>query len=865
VYQYILPAISIFGFGLFWRSILTRFIIISASSKLDIYLESFLFGTLSTTLLLIVFGGLGYFIETSLTIYTIGLFSLLVGLLRMNKKTLNLQFFKRWNIYQWALFGILLVYFIDAMISPLRGWDALQFYLPNARIYVLDNRFTLGTNPLTFYPMFKPPLTSILFGYSFAVVGEFHLQVFPLFYMSLIPYVCIKIANLLFEDQRIGYFAAILLSTMTFSFQILLEFYYYQEIFLTLFVNTSFYYYLKFRASGDRYHLILAMVSIVLSALAKLSGIIVFPFMALIFREFIHRYFSAFGVFLATLFLTYKAAVDIYIGTALVVFGIGMYIIWSLIRHEDNLPQLELKDQLIFLSPGIAGSILGFIGFAFLAFTSGSLDFWARYIFKGKSSSIQWYFPEVKMPESTIWFEYTAQSSFYAAIFFLFTGMIFVSGWMFYKIWGMWKMEMIYPFLNRWIWMFFIIWLTYFSANSSSRYLSFILIPISIVTSKGMLEFARVVKIITRWEFNDSVVIWFNGILPFFYHYPTVPFEYVLETHALRLYHHHLYQYKLLLYAIAFFLIGIALLKLADRLRTQRYQKILAILMVFMVLLPTILAYMVSDFSTEKIQTGLFHHTRTEMNMIVDYLNSQGMSKDDLIMTIDTPGLAFRTGVPSYDLMMPILDASIFDGIDPGNANTLLQTWKVNNLKFFLYPRAGQLRYEFLDNRYGLSNVLSEPVFNDRIFKPVFNTSDYTIFSYSYSSPLIGLLSMGITDGLSNISLMGENGVDRVLSSDSQLMFHFTGTDIMVSGSLPREIKINLGVDSYNFTVTEESDLFVRLPILGTHPATWSSISIQYVYGNTAVNVDELHSDSLLSVSGDSVLVGRGFGITHTP
>ncbi len=871
MYQFVLPALSIVGVGILLRNLLIMVVEEPESNNYDKYLDTLLLGTLLVNLLLIILGLLldDVFVLTARLLYITGLLSLLFNGIRYIKSgKVDLKTYRNWNSYQWALLGVMLTYVFYAFISPIRGWDSLQFYFPNARFYVESDGFSLGTNPLTFYPMFKPPLVSILFAYSFANVGEFYLELLPWFYMILIPYVTIKTARILYDDERVGYFAAVLMGTMVFSFHILLESYYFQEIPLTLFVSAAIYYYLQYRRTSLRYYLVMAEVAIVLSALTKLSGIILFPFMALIFRDFIHRYISALGVMVITLFLTYKSAVDIYIGTSVFVLAVGIYMTYSVLRREDHIPEISQRDQLLFLSPGIAGFVLGVIGFIYLAFTSGSLDFWTAYIFRGKTSSIRWEYPTVDNPAETIWFQYSAQTSFTAAIFFLFTGMIFVSAWILYKIWGAYSVEFTQPFLNRWIWIFFIIWLTYFSYRSSSRYLSFILVPLSIVTAKGIIDFGEYFKHRTGWEFDVSVLMWYNAILPFFYYYPTVPLEFVTLYHSLRLYYHHLYQFRLVLYAIAFLVIGIGVLKIADDYTKKgkglRFNQVMAGLTVFMFVLPGILAYSVTGFSTYRIQTELFHHTRAEMNTLVEHLNSLGLDNDDLLISVDTAGVPYRTGIPTYDLIMPFLDKSMFDGVDPHDINEVLSTLQKNNLRYFLYPKAGQARYSWLDQKFGVSYWLSEPVFNSRIYSSEFNTSEYDVLQFNYNQSFSGLLSIGITDGKVNSSLMGYQEIDRVYSLNSNISLHFAGLDVEVNGSAVDRISFVVdNGETFNYSVAGTKDLYTFIPVTSLNSA--SSVTVIFSYGGIDMVVDQYSIRPGTIVLDSVYTINRGTGIFREP
>ena len=99
----------------------------------------------------------GYYFLAQLTLlyYTITITSSVNPSSIFNSKNLNLNSRKReLQLFLILLFGIIFLNFL----YPIRGWDALQYYFPNALFYYLQDDIPSKINPFSLYPTHKPPV-----------------------------------------------------------------------------------------------------------------------------------------------------------------------------------------------------------------------------------------------------------------------------------------------------------------------------------------------------------------------------------------------------------------------------------------------------------------------------------------------------------------------------------------------------------------------------------------------------------------------------------------------------------------------------------------------------------------------------------
>ena len=64
------------------------------------------------------------------------------------------------SLYSLLIILLLLGHFFLLLTSPIRGWDALNYYFPNALYYFFQDNIVIGYNPLNLFPLFKPPLNT---------------------------------------------------------------------------------------------------------------------------------------------------------------------------------------------------------------------------------------------------------------------------------------------------------------------------------------------------------------------------------------------------------------------------------------------------------------------------------------------------------------------------------------------------------------------------------------------------------------------------------------------------------------------------------------------------------------------------------
>ena len=128
-------------------------------------------------------------------------------------KNLNYKNIDNSNNYKFVLviFIIALItYFFHAAILPLRGYDALFMYFPNAILFSQINSIP-PFNPLNFFPVIKEPLNALLYTYSIKLVNNISVDVVILAVIFLWAIVTYKLTLVFFpEKYSLAYLSALM-------------------------------------------------------------------------------------------------------------------------------------------------------------------------------------------------------------------------------------------------------------------------------------------------------------------------------------------------------------------------------------------------------------------------------------------------------------------------------------------------------------------------------------------------------------------------------------------------------------------------------------------------------------------------------
>ncbi|MCK4973320.1 MAG: phospholipid carrier-dependent glycosyltransferase, partial [Candidatus Heimdallarchaeota archaeon] len=292
----ILPIVSILGMGFLIVDVFKKKImkINSSDSLIDYFIESLLFGTIFLVVPMLIISiiadkiGNTTILERFVYVYlAVALAYLIFKIYLWVRRKLPTIVLKEKKIPQGlevllqVIIGLMIFFFIlQGLVYPLRGWDFLHFYLPNSfRIYLTGQ---LGViNELNFMPQFKPPVNILLYAYGFFVTQSEMIQLIPLLFLTGTVFLCYKIAKFEGLTKKSSLLSSIALLATPFTFFLIYEFQYYQEIYITFFTTATYFFFRKFLKSENSknqfYNALLASLALSGCVLSKVSGFVI-PF-----------------------------------------------------------------------------------------------------------------------------------------------------------------------------------------------------------------------------------------------------------------------------------------------------------------------------------------------------------------------------------------------------------------------------------------------------------------------------------------------------------------------------------------------------------------------------------------------------------
>ena len=148
-------------------------------------------------------------------------------------------------------------YLFIQIILPLRGFDALYYYLPETEIFYQSNRIT-EYNYLSFQPVIKSPLNVLLYVYFLYTTGSYEIHLVPFIFLLGIVFVVYDFAIEFFQDESIAQTSVIITLTLPFIYWLLNYWAFYQDLYLCFFFSLTCYFCWKWYKnpnSGQKRHL----------------------------------------------------------------------------------------------------------------------------------------------------------------------------------------------------------------------------------------------------------------------------------------------------------------------------------------------------------------------------------------------------------------------------------------------------------------------------------------------------------------------------------------------------------------------------------------------------------------------------------
>jgi hypothetical protein len=591
---------------------------------------------------------------------------------------------------QIVVITLLVGYAIMNLFMPERGWDALHFYFPHAIYYYLEDGIPTDPNYYSFLPAFKPPVNVLLMTFGIYITGGFYYQLLPVLFIFGITFIVQEYASELGFSRIIGNMSAIFFLTIPSTYFMIRIFAYYQELAITFFFSLSLLYMLKYQNNTDpkyrNYYLIVLSTSLALTPLSKESGIVIF-FMFLLFFKFNNRILNQFVkptiISSVLLFLIVRNLPNTYYLTLLVAFLLSIYLVYLCIRYKD-----ETTNNTAIIIPILIGLIISIIWLQHIRQIESSAESLFDTYFAFQTLSMLTTFSEISFIEM-VYIENAHRVTWVTTAFVIILGNQFNGMIAIFKLLGFYtlhkrglngtnQIKLLHPLI--WLLAFYIFWLSYHS-TTSTRYLSVILVPLSIITIIG-IKYAseQLINVLENRTSSLSTTdlyryVGLSMLFPLIFntlqYYPIIPFELLpLEFHS-RYYLFHKNWPVLILYNLFIFLIYISIIRvLKDRrqlltkiksfslfeIRQMSYKQILSIILLFFILTGHVFVelelYALNRFDTDRYAGTFVYEQRTAVQELYNAINSLNIELDEITIGVNIPGMGYFINRPFIDLML---------------------------------------------------------------------------------------------------------------------------------------------------------------------------------------------------------------------
>ncbi len=900
----ILPIISILAVGSLEVDLLKKWIlkIKTSDSLLEYLLESLILGTISLIIPMLAVGILADRIDSSRILerfvyiyFAVGLAYLVFKVymwIRRKLPSIVLSERKKLakSVETLLLIVVLLMIFfytLQGLIYPLRGWDFLHFYLPNSfRVYITGQ---LGEiNELNFYPQFKPPLNVLLYSFVFYVTQSEMLHLVPLMYLAGTAFLCYKIARFEGFTKRNGLIASIAFLATPFVFFLVYEFQYYQETYVMFFTTAAFYFFRRFfkeeKTKNKLYLALLVSLSLSGCILSKVSGFII-PIVL-----FVAMPSDKIGKILRVLIITgfsvqliRKSIFDIYLGTGILIGLLSIYCIYLVFKSKTL--QFSIKRW-------------GFIsGIYFLPLAIGIL--WGLYILtipgvrdilfdlyvnvQYNQISLKW--PGIALPATETYLENAHTATFISSSFSILIATMFAGTWAIFKIIGLVKSNNKHNELLLWVVFFFVFWQGFF-AKGSIRYMSPIIVPLTIVFVVGLVSLIDFFNKRDGKDRDGFLAIIFIIASAYLSLYPIMPFEIISEDFHLRWYLAHYKIGSLIGYIILFTLFTIFLIWKEKEMKFSfsqiyskkfNYRKILSGFLIFILFFvpfgaqAALLIYV--KFDLNAFQSEYCYYTRADYMELVDAINRLGFSDDQVVLTINTPGLEYYASQPVIDMFMLSLikDSGLGNTTFPlsvKNVTKMLGFFETYNVAIFVTLNTTNDWYPAFLVEYYWHYFIYRFLYTNLYFDLRFTNSEYIMFTLNSYEPFIGPVDIQIVGGTDKESLLASNPNSVQVNANTSTidaLLDLTG----VPSTQPVNVSIETGYTTLsNSTLSTETifyselkpviEEFTRVHLLSLPLETTliSYIDISIVYEDYFGIIEEINY-SLSPMFGSSVNITR--------
>ena len=649
---------------------------------------------------------------------------------------------------------ILLSYTIISLLYTFRGWDALHFYLPHARVFYFTNDIP-AISPYNFLPIFKPPLNSLLYTYALYVTKEDSFVFYSIFILILTALTLYRLAFELFQSKRKAISSVLFFITSPLTWFLIYEWAYYQDLYIMAFYTMAFYFDLRLiqGKENEKLNATIAGLSLALAGLSKISGYAL-PLLILLSAPSnrIGKILRIIVLTFMTLFLARKAGYDIYIGVSVVIILFGLYLAYLIFTQQET-KNLSLTTLSLELIPWLLVAVYWL--YDRIKTTPGTRSFLEDMYVYINDDKWNYSFPEINIPEAETYIENAMKASFGSAVLVIFIGSIFALPWALPKIVGIFKREKDegeWDMIRIWLIGFYIIWLAYFSFTST-RYLSVILVPLALITVKG---FYFLHAKLTEGRDPSLLVEGLLLLLAFGSQYPFYPLETVSLEFHLRYYEYHRNLFRLGYYLVAFTLLIYLIIKwdnyefsLPKPRKSAAIHKGATVGVISVLLIAPIggQIYLLYDtgFDIDEFQNKWVYDARENMMDLIEAIRVSQAPNSDVIIGANVPGLEFYSSHPVIDLFYTTEFDLSKNHFARFNTTYLLEIMNEYDITLVVSLRKDHNWYESFESYILREYPIFSMVHNSDIFSYLYNNSEFELYKVNSFNTFFGVLDLGLS------------------------------------------------------------------------------------------------------------------------
>jgi hypothetical protein len=649
---------------------------------------------------------------------------------------------------------ILLSYFITTIMYPFRGWDALHFYLPHARVFYFFNDIPT-ISPYNFLPIFKPPLNSLLYTYALYITKDDSFVLYSIFILFLTVLTLYRLAFELFQSKRKAISSVLFFLTSPLTWFLIYEWAYYQDLYVMAFYTMAFYFHLRLIQGKEskKQNATITGLSLALAGLSKISG---YALPLLIFLSApsnkLGKALRLSVLAVMSLFLARKAGYDIYVGVSVVIVLLSIYLAYIIITQQES-ENLSFTTLALEIVPWLLVAVYWL--FDRIQATPGTRDYLSDLYVYVKDYNWNYSFPKINIPESETYIENAMKASFGSAVLVIFVGSIFALPWALPKIVAIFareKDEGNWDMIRIWLLGFYIIWLAYFSFTST-RYLSVILVPLALITVKGFyFLYAKLAEGREPTLLVEGLLL----LLAFGSQYPFYPFETVSLEFHLRYYEYHRNLFRLGYYLLAFILLIYLVIKwdnyefsLKKPSKSTALHKGATVGVISVLIIAPIggQIYLLYDtgFDMDNFRDKWVYDVREEMMDLVEAIRVSQTPNSDIIIGANVPGLEFYSNHPVIDLFYTTEFDLSKNQLGAFNTTYLLELLNEYDITLIVSLRKDHNWYESFETYILHEYPLFSLVHNSNIFSYLYNNSEFELYKLKSSKTFYGAIDLGLS------------------------------------------------------------------------------------------------------------------------